>query len=45
MRELATAVRGRAVVVFVGAGVSMNLGTPSWRQLIGEGLRQLLESL
>src|SRR6476469_7715835 len=33
MQELVKAVRDRTALLFVGAGVSMNLGTPSWREL------------
>jgi hypothetical protein len=33
VRELVNAVRSRSAVLFVGAGVSMNLGVPSWLQL------------
>ena len=33
MRELVKAVRSKNALLFVGAGVSMNLGTPSWAEL------------
>lgn len=33
MQELVQAIRDRTALLFVGAGVSMNLGTPSWGQL------------
>ena len=33
MRELVEAIRTRNALLFVGAGVSMNLGVPSWDQL------------
>jgi len=33
MQELIRAIRDRNALLFVGAGVSMNLGVPSWRQL------------
>jgi hypothetical protein len=33
MQELVKAVRDRNALLFVGAGVSMNLGIPSWREL------------
>ncbi len=33
MRELANAIRAKNALLFVGAGVSMNLGTPSWAEL------------
>lgn len=35
MRELANAIREKNALLFVGAGVSMNLGIPSWDQLTG----------
>lgn len=35
MEGLRQAVRERNVILFVGAGVSMNLGLPSWEELIG----------
>jgi hypothetical protein len=34
MEELRKSVRERTVILFVGAGVSMNLGLPSWEELI-----------
>jgi hypothetical protein len=33
MQELVRAIQDRSPLLFVGAGVSMNLGVPSWRQL------------
>src|SRR5579871_285151 len=33
MHELVHAIRTRSALLFVGAGVSMNLGVPSWRML------------
>ena len=33
MEELANAIRNKSALLFVGAGVSMNLGIPSWEQL------------
>ncbi|MDB5311834.1 MAG: hypothetical protein JWO38_6036 [Gemmataceae bacterium] len=33
MQELVNAIRKRNALLFVGAGVSMNLGVPSWQQL------------
>lgn len=33
MRELANAIREKEALLFVGAGVSMNLGVPSWAEL------------
>ena len=33
MQELVNAIRNRSALLFVGAGVSMNLGVPSWREL------------
>jgi hypothetical protein len=33
VRELVNAVRSKNALLFVGAGVSMNLGTPSWDEL------------
>jgi hypothetical protein len=34
MRELVEAIRGGNAILFAGAGVSMNLGLPSWSDLI-----------
>jgi hypothetical protein len=34
MQDLIEAIRKRNVILFVGAGVSMNLGLPSWNELI-----------
>jgi NAD-dependent SIR2 family protein deacetylase len=36
MRTLLDALRKRDAILFVGAGVSMNVGLPSWSTLIGE---------
>jgi hypothetical protein len=33
VQQLANAIRAKNAMLFVGAGVSMNLGTPSWREL------------
>jgi hypothetical protein len=33
VQELVNAIRNRSALLFVGAGVSMNLGIPSWREL------------
>jgi hypothetical protein len=33
VQELVSAIRNRNALLFVGAGVSMNLGVPSWREL------------
>ena len=33
MQELVNAIRAKNALLFVGAGVSMNLGTPSWAEL------------
>ena len=41
MRELVEAVRTRRALLFVGAGVSMNLGTPSWKELTAHMARRL----
>lgn len=34
MERLRQSIRERSVILFVGAGVSMNLGLPSWQELI-----------
>ena len=34
LEDLAAAVRDRRAILFVGAGVSMSLGLPSWRKLV-----------
>lgn len=34
MQELIDAIRNKNVILFVGAGVSMNLGLPSWKDLV-----------
>lgn len=39
--QLAEAYRSRRLILFVGAGVSMGLGLPSWRQLIDHMAREL----
>lgn len=36
MQSLLDALRNRDAILFVGAGVSMNVGLPSWRKLVGE---------
>ena len=41
LKELTEAIRNREVILFVGAGVSMNLGLPSWEDLIGKLARDL----
>ena len=41
MQELVNAIRTRTALLFVGAGVSMNLGVPSWRELTAH-IAQLL---
>lgn len=38
---LVAGIKERRVILFVGAGVSMNLGLPSFRQLVSEIGRQL----
>lgn len=39
--ELIEAYRARRLILFVGAGVSMSLGLPSWRQLIDHVAQEL----
>jgi hypothetical protein len=34
LKELSDAIKARNVILFVGGGVSMNLGLPSWEELI-----------
>lgn len=41
MQELAQAVRDRTAVLFVGAGLSMNLGLPSFTELISRLAEEL----
>ncbi len=41
MRELVDAVRSKGALLFVGAGVSMHLGTPSWTELTAHMAGQL----
>lgn len=41
MDELIEAYRARRLILFVGAGVSMPLGLPSWRQLIDHVAKEL----
>lgn len=41
MEQLLTAYRSKKLILFVGAGVSMNLGLPSWRQLIDHMAQEL----
>lgn len=41
MQSLIEAVRNRNCILFVGAGVSMNLGLPGWRDLIDELAKSL----
>ena len=41
MDQLAQAYRSKRLILFVGAGVSMNLGLPSWRQLVDHMAREL----
>ena len=36
MQSLLDALRNRDAILFVGAGVSMNVGLPSWSKLVGE---------
>ena len=41
IQDLAQAIRERRVVLFVGAGVSMSVGLPSWRKLIEHMIAEL----
>lgn len=41
MDELVQAYRARRLILFVGAGASMQLGLPSWRQLVDHIAREL----
>ena len=41
LKELCEAIKNREVILFVGGGVSMNLGLPSWDQLIAKLARDL----
>jgi hypothetical protein len=41
MHELAEAIRNKKVVIFAGAGLSMNLGLPSFNSLIGKLAEEL----
>ena len=41
LRELAGAIREKRALLFVGAGVSMNLGVPSWDQLTAHMAQRL----
>ena len=36
MRDLVQAIKNKNTILFVGAGVSMGLGLPSWSQLINQ---------
>ena len=45
IEDLAAAVRQRQAILFAGAGLSMSVGLPSWRELIDHMIRELgLES-
>ena len=39
--ELARSIKERRVILFVGAGVSMSVGLPSWQKLIDHMVREL----
>lgn len=41
LNELAQAIRERRAVLFVGAGVSMSLGLPSWGELVSQMAKDL----
>lgn len=41
MGELITSYRERNVILFVGAGVSKNLGLPTWSKLIDHIAKEL----
>lgn len=41
LKELTDAIRNKQVILFVGGGVSMNLGLPSWDALIAKLARDL----
>lgn len=41
MDQLIQAYRSKRLILFVGAGVSMGLGLPSWRQLVGHMATEL----
>jgi hypothetical protein len=41
LQELIEAIRKKSVILFVGGGVSMNLGLPSWNRLIDKLARDL----
>lgn len=41
MHELAEAIRNKKVILFAGAGLSMNLGLPSFNSLIGKLAEEL----
>jgi len=41
MDQLIQAYRAKRLILFVGAGVSMGLGLPSWRQLVDHMAKEL----
>jgi hypothetical protein len=41
MDDLVAAIRARRAILFVGAGVSMSVGLPSWRALVGHMAEEL----